>query len=126
HHRHRRALRQSQLPLSWRKGSRPWSALATHLQNRRQVRHGEFSEPRRAAQSRAGSGRVSSLSGSESCVPGGERKDLPGATGRGNFDAGGKKTAQAIQQEVHQEISRLLQVIFTGWRKKPAQWIWKR
>ena len=28
-----------------------------------------------------------------------------------------KRTAEAIQQEVQQEVARLLQVIFSGWRK---------
>jgi hypothetical protein len=41
---------------------------------------------------------------------------LPSSSGRGNVDARGKKTAEAIQQEVAGEVSRLLQVVFAGSR----------
>ena len=42
---------------------------------------------------------------------------MPFAPGGGDFDAAGKKTAEAVQQEVAQEVSRLLQVVFAGGRK---------
>jgi hypothetical protein len=42
---------------------------------------------------------------------------LPGTTGAGDAVAGGKKTAEAIQQEVAREIEQLLRTIFTGVRK---------
>jgi len=42
---------------------------------------------------------------------------LPGSTGRGNPLAGGKKTAEAIRQEVTREVEQLVGALFTGRRK---------
>jgi hypothetical protein len=42
---------------------------------------------------------------------------LPGSTGGGDADTGGKKTVEAIQQEVAQEIGRIVQVVVGDWRK---------
>ena len=42
---------------------------------------------------------------------------MPHASDRRNVDAAGKKTAEAVQHEVAQEVSRLLQLVFAGVRK---------
>jgi hypothetical protein len=42
---------------------------------------------------------------------------LPGATGGGYLVAGGKKTAEAIRQEVAREVDQLLRAVFTGMGK---------
>jgi hypothetical protein len=42
---------------------------------------------------------------------------LPGSTGRGYSHAAGKKTAEAIQQEVAQEVGRIVQIVFGDWHK---------
>src|SRR5713226_6167236 len=54
-------------------------------------------------------------------LPGSQHPDLPLAGGRNGVGGGaahsGKKTAEAIQREVAQEVDRLLQVIFADRRK---------
>jgi hypothetical protein len=47
----------------------------------------------------------------------GKREDLSGTPCKGHAIGRGKKTAEAIQQEVAREVSRLLQVIFQDRRK---------
>jgi hypothetical protein len=42
---------------------------------------------------------------------------VPPSPSRGDLDTAGKKTAEVVQQEVAQEVSRLLQVAFAGCRK---------
>ncbi|MBA0085673.1 MAG: ISKra4 family transposase, partial [Acidobacteria bacterium Pan2503] len=48
---------------------------------------------------------------------GDQRKDLPGASNRGYFNARGKKTAAAIRQEITHEVEQLLRLVFSGCRK---------
>src|SRR5205823_1626398 len=48
---------------------------------------------------------------------GNQRADLPRSTGGGLSITTGKKTAEAIQFQVAQEVKRFLQVIFNGMHK---------
>ena len=79
----------------------------------------ETFSPGGPAQGGARGGGVPPLSGAE-CEPGGgERKDLPVASaggGRG-VERVGKKTAEAIQQEIGREVKQLLRVILRDRRK---------
>ena len=60
---------------------------------------------------------VPPVPGIEPLLRGCKRADLPSPSGRGDAHAAGKKTAEAIQREVAQEVNRLLQVVFAGCRK---------
>src|SRR5207237_5564173 len=65
----------------------------------------------------AGGRGFSSLSPTQPGFAGGEPKDLPGTPGCGHCFSRGKKTAEAIRQEVTREVDQLLLVIFNGRRK---------
>ena len=42
---------------------------------------------------------------------------MPDAAGRRQFDVGGKKTAEAVHQEIAREVDQLLSVVFAGLRR---------
>src|SRR5205085_11395153 len=62
--------------------------------------------------------RMPALPGTGRATVGGQRRDLPVTACSGDRALGpGKKTAEAIQQEIAREVEQLLCTIFTGMRK---------
>src|ERR1044072_35841 len=103
------------LPPAWGSGS--WSFLSFDPQSEGKIRYRDFQHLDRFAEGAAGGRRVPSLPSTQSRFAGSEREDLQTATCGGYADAAGKKTAEAIQQEVAQEVNRILQIVFGDWHK---------
>ena len=99
--------------------SRPWPQLPPDPQGAGQDGERNLPQPGCPAPSGTSDCRVPQVSTTEPGLPGGERKDLSPASLAGGDGRGGagKKTAQAIQREVAQEVESLLAVIFAGRRK---------
>ena len=72
----------------------------------------------RPAQGGARGRGVPQVPGAESRVRGNQHRDLPFATGGGgDAERAGKKTAEAIRQEIAREVDQLLRVVFQERRK---------
>ena len=78
-----------------------------------------FSHPAALRKAEREDGGVPPVSGTECKLGGGERKDLPVASGGGRrgVERGGKKTTAAIQQAIAREVKQLLPVIFRAQRQ---------
>src|ERR1019366_1333821 len=118
HYFHHWSLWQVHLPLPSTEWSGPRPQPSPHLQGRWQDRHRVLAGPSRGAQGRTRDRRVSQTASTAQGICRGQCTDLPAApTGTRHAVVAGKKTAEAIQQEVAREIDQLLRVIFSGRRK---------
>src|SRR5262249_36695308 len=112
--------RQVQLPLPSAQPAWAWPQLSLDPQGERKDRHRNLCYPGRTAQGTTGSRDLSPLSSTGASVAGGQRKNLPGSTGRAEANPVEKKTAEIIQQEVARRQEALWRLRLRGGERAGA------
>ena len=112
-HFHHWPMWQTQLPLPSAQGSRPRSQSPPDLQDQWQDGYRIPARPVRNAKGRTRNRRIPETASSAQGTDRGQRADLPTAPIANQIAfAAGKKTAEAIRQEVAREVDQFLRVIF--------------
>ena len=118
HHKHFWPVRQAGMSLSSARRTGAWPQPQAHVQSGRQVCLRVFAVSSCNAQGRARGSGVSQVSAAHSRVCRSQCRSLPSAPDRRGAAVGsGKKTAEAIRQEVAREVDQLLCAVFNGRRK---------